>query len=560
VDLQRLRVKSVFSAFRMSLLCLPREFIHMVVSELTCGRDLLNLICTNRLLHDLLILDLYKWAVEKDPLCYALVWCAVKGSMKGMERLYHFGVNLNRPLNGEVDPLKAKNYPQSTSALFEAVRNDQCLMVIWLLNHGADVNKSYFRHDSKVHSMCSTTPLFHAADESNLVMASLLLSFGADVGFSGGSVDLDDETITPLDVAAGRGDCAMTLMLLQSGAKITDLTLSRAVSHAGDLAWMKSDYTLASDTRLEAVETAPDCNYQDVVKALYLWGADVNDTGILRFAASYHGSLKDGIIELLLDLGADLNSKDHLRESVLFWVFGDSQYRSYQRSKDFVDFFMSRGAIFDPQEMGYALRYLIYGNEREVFDLLLEYGADVNVPNRDDGMTPLHDAIVVLDRETKESFVKSLLSRGADVLLRDHTSKTALEYAILMPWDTEMVILLLDSGGKAHCQGKQGAKMLNMILMEPFGGKDRWIDPNGHELQGWLEELDKDPDALFLSVNVQHNRMSMDRMISLLLEYGVRADCVDESGQCPLDLPIAGLIPVLRPLVLERRERDAALS
>ncbi|KAJ5383652.1 hypothetical protein N7517_001563 [Penicillium concentricum] len=55
----------------MPFLSLPFEIIKMIASELP-DEDVLDLMCTNRQLHDLLIRDLYKRTIDTDPSGYAL--------------------------------------------------------------------------------------------------------------------------------------------------------------------------------------------------------------------------------------------------------------------------------------------------------------------------------------------------------------------------------------------------------------------------------------------------------------------------------------------------------
>ena len=77
----------------------------------------------------------------------------------------------------------------------------------------------------------------------------------------------------------------------------------------------------------------------------------------------------------------------------------------------------------------------------EIGELLMEKGADVNVPASDNGNTPLMEAVVRKDNET----VRALLQRGCKLDLQNKSGQTALVLAVGAGYE-EIVRLLVEAG------------------------------------------------------------------------------------------------------------------
>jgi len=72
-------------------------------------------------------------------------------------------------------------------------------------------------------------------------------------------------------------------------------------------------------------------------------------------------------------------------------------------------------------------------------ELLIQYGADINIQNTVAGKTPLHLAV----EECNEELIQLLASNGADIGIKDHFGRIATEYA-----ETKELRRAVDSGDK----------------------------------------------------------------------------------------------------------------
>jgi hypothetical protein len=72
-------------------------------------------------------------------------------------------------------------------------------------------------------------------------------------------------------------------------------------------------------------------------------------------------------------------------------------------------------------------------------ELLIQYGADINMQNTVAGKTPLHLAV----EEGNEELIQILISNGVDAGIKDHFERTAIEYA-----ETKELRRVLDSSDK----------------------------------------------------------------------------------------------------------------
>jgi ankyrin repeat protein len=71
------------------------------------------------------------------------------------------------------------------------------------------------------------------------------------------------------------------------------------------------------------------------------------------------------------------------------------------------------------------LHYAAYGGHKEIAELLIAEGADVNAKD-EDGVTPLHEAAFGGYKEIAEL----LIAKGADVNAKNNGGETPLDFSI----------------------------------------------------------------------------------------------------------------------------------
>jgi hypothetical protein len=124
-------------------------------------------------------------------------------------------------------------------------------------------------------------------------------------------------------------------------------------------------------------------------------------------------------VHTLLEKGADVNAKDNMGWTPLFWA-------AFSRRTDTVRALVEKGADVNAKNKydDTALIHAAYAGDTDTVAVLLEKGADVNAKD-DMGRTALIEAA----RQGRTETVRALLEVGADVTTRDKEGETALSRA-----------------------------------------------------------------------------------------------------------------------------------
>jgi len=93
---------------------------------------------------------------------------------------------------------------------------------------------------------------------------------------------------------------------------------------------------------------------------------------------------------------------------------------------------------------------------KEIVELLIAAGADVNVKDGQGGLTPLHTAI----RNSNKEIVELLIANGADVNAKDGGELTPLHHAA-GKGQKEVVELLIANGANVKAKTKGGTRVLD---------------------------------------------------------------------------------------------------
>ncbi len=204
-----------------------------------------------------------------------------------------------------------------------------------------------------------------------------------------------------------------------------------------------------------------------------------NQPSLNRAVARGH----EGVINLLLEKGAELEAKDDTGQTPLSRAAAHGQ-------KVVVNLLLEKGAELENKDKSgrTPLQWAAAEGHKVVINLLLEKGAELE--NKDkSGQTPLFVAAC----EGHEAVVKLLLDKGAKLETKDESGRTPLSRAAVHGHEAVMK-LLLEKGAKLETKDKSGRTPL------------LWAKKNGHKA-----------------------------IVNLLLEKGAK----DESGWTKLLGPIA---------------------
>ena len=299
---------------------------------------------------------------------------------------------------------------QGNSALILACRHykddakGECSEIIKLLaSKGANI-KSTPMFTSEIHGHRHGTALFEACISNRLDVVKLLLELGAATNDTHQNPLIESCELRRIDVVR---------LLIAHGADVNI-----------------SDYGSRTSLGVACI-----CGYDDIVELLLDNGADIspvinrdNETSMIIACICGHEST----VKLLLDRGADVNYV-----GVRFTPLGAAcQHGQFEVAR----LLFERGADVDISSMNghtpLTVAAAAYQLNRDLVDLLLEYGADINAESG--GYCALSMA-AGLDR--RESIIL-LLERGADLFKEDGVTPIAHTTSGLFTTDPEIVALV----------------------------------------------------------------------------------------------------------------------
>ena len=377
-------------------------------------------------------------------------------------------------LDEGVDP-NATRDQHDDDAFISALKRGHKDIVKLLLEKGAYVNGHRGKYAQAI------TPLYVASEYASEDVVRLLLEFGADVNIVGGYWG------TALQVASYQGKKDSVQLLLEWGSNVNTLAGNRygsaltCASCTGNkdivqllLEWGANVNIQTGNDFGPALIVASFYNHKEIVELLLEWGADVNcpggKYGSALIAASF-GNHKE-IVELLLEWGADVNFPGEVNfyshEKYGTALIQAASYAgncygsaltcaSYKGNKDIVQLLLEWGANVNIQtgnDFGPALIEAPSYNRKEIVELLLEWGADVNCPGGQHG-----SALIAASFHNNKEIVEMLLQGGADVKFCHEQYGTALIQAA--SYGKVIVEMLLQHGADVNfCHEKCGTALI----------------------------------------------------------------------------------------------------
>ena len=431
---------------------------------------------------------------------------AEAGDIEQVKKLIAQGVDLNA-----LDALL--NTP-----LCRAVDSGRMEAVQLLVEAGADVNAG------------SWSPLFTAVDKDNVAIAEYLIAHGADKH--------GDDYWTVLMEAFSESSVELVRLLIDKGADVH----FKSVELGG---WT-------------ALHSAVVKGYKDIAELLIQKGADVN-AGTWTPLHTAAKSRRRDMAELLIQKGADVNAKDQRGQTPLYTAIR-------QKDLGMTKLLISKGADLSIKNRdGYTpLCEAAAAGDKDVLNLILtagdypdtihlaackgdlngvktwiERGTDVNV--RDEfGITPLNWAVAVNSRDVANYLVdqganpnvrgevygiaafmfardplllERLISKGADVRLRDPSGRTALHFACARG-TKDVADVLIRGGAEVNAKDKDGATPLFYAALGGHGDVIELLIGKGADVD-LAAQVGRTPLAMA-------SRRGMTEVVNILRKHGAR--------------------------------------
>ncbi|KAJ8684014.1 hypothetical protein QAD02_019806 [Eretmocerus hayati] len=288
----------------------------------------------------------------------------------------------------------------NTTCIHEAVRSNDFLLVLLLVDAGAEINC----FDGTADGYVQDTPLQVALTlegQSRYEMVQKLIAAGSDVR-------LCHNGYTVLHTAVVQETCDWELvqLLLDAGAQLNCL----------------------SRLSISPVALATKFNRLDLVKKMIDAGADINISktcynSALNFAITNHN--KD-LVDLLLKSGADVNARDSDGKSILYAAVSPFTWSHSFNKTDILKMILNHGAIMSSPEFGKytPFKVLIENGNIEAINLFIENGFNLE----DCGIQfPLHKAAINPRKEVLHFLLNAYL---VDVDAIDDRGVTALYTAV----------------------------------------------------------------------------------------------------------------------------------
>lgn len=348
-----------------------------------------------------------------------------------------------------------------------------------------------------------STEVIGAVRGSNIKRLRELLAAGADPNVTGNGEGLTTG-ITPLMIAANRGDVETVKLLIAAGADLNARDGARARSDADN--WTPLHYAVKG-------------KHSNVVFELIQAGAKIAPKTSAGYTPLFL-AINEGDFEsakMLIEAGASLEKNQGKYPGVLThavvspeYFHGGGKLVWGERNLEMVKYLVQKGAdINGTNEAGQtALHFAANHNASAIANWLLKHGADVNTQEKATGSTPLFNALC------HPKMVSLLISAGADVNALDNQGQTPLDEAESFFADTEekrkandeVVRLLLEAGAKHAAHLRPNARQQHELVSPP---SPWYFDPTTtnpdfeSKLKGLGQEFGSQPQPLIAAYKME---------------------------------------------------------
>lgn len=327
--------------------------------------------------------------------------------------------------------------------LVPAVKKGKFQIVKALVEKGADLNSVAQIKSSLLGYTTHITPLVAAIKEMNspdqFEIVKYLLEHGAKTN------SITDQCVSPLYLAAQRGDHCLVTMLLNHGANVNGY-----------------DHFKQAPPLWAAVES----DNVDMVQTLLDQGADPNAVSeigtdvvpIFLSLCSRKESQTEAIMLSFLEKGANVNIRGPSGDTPLHFAC------SLGFHEELVNLLIAYGAEVNAvNKSGLTPLHLsCRKTDSAVVKILVENGADINAHHLPQNMTPL---MLVCKDNFAFRLIPLLLSYGADVTIQRHSKETALFY-LVQSGNVRMAIELLQKGADPNIESVFGQTPLSCAYLQ----------------------------------------------------------------------------------------------
>ncbi|PGH07939.1 hypothetical protein AJ79_06147 [Helicocarpus griseus UAMH5409] len=529
----------------VSLTSLPPELIGQITCQLNL-RDLISFSQTARLFYNISIPRIYRaavkyvishereyyvvWATNGCPYFYApqsvLEWAANKGYAKLAEGI------LKIAPKGRFGYLKYKRTLE-----LAALRGLASTVELLFENCGCHLLPA---RDGYI-------ALDNAASAGHISVVNRLLKLGVNPAAA------QKCGLNALDVLAARGDLKMVRLLVNAGA----------------------DVSLEDSMGRTAVHYAAAGGHKEMVKFLLAAGADISSVDRYRRSALFNAALgdidgshggkriaiprRDGgnaeVVKLLASFVTELSLLDIRGVSVLHALCEKGYIVELQALLD-------TGLIpIDIKDIaGFtALHHAVYAGHREVVDMLLDAGADINATDFN-GRSLVHIAVI----GGQHRLLEHLLSKGLDFTLCDNDGWMALHHAAYEANQEIFDVLLQANTGQFSlppnekrpltlhkAAEKNNARMIQLLI---DSGADLSSDKSGwYPLDAAITPGHTDIVQLLLKHGANPNELGgeypplnracelgHEAIVQVLLDHGADPLLRDHAGETPIYIASCG--------------------